>query len=121
MLRFLALLNRLWDGNRFARRRTTRESVTIEGRRFTCSLMMQPIVVAKLIAASGGLARGTGALARFLMCYPESTMGTRIWRAGDVDAPELAAFDARIAALLAIPLPITAGSELQTFPAHTAS
>jgi putative DNA primase/helicase len=105
-MRFLALLNRLWDGSVFDRRRTTRESVRVEGRRLTVSLMVQPAVLAELLRLGGGIARGTGNLARFLVAWPESTMGTRLYRAGDPDAPELRAFDDRLAALLALPLPI---------------
>jgi hypothetical protein len=41
-LRFLTLLNRLWDGNEFDRQRETRACAHIRGRRFTCSLMLQP-------------------------------------------------------------------------------
>jgi hypothetical protein len=109
-LRYLALLNRLWDGNTFARRRTTRESVAIEGRRFTCSLMMQPLVMGRLLATGSGIARGIGSLARFLVCWPESTMGTRAYRPGDVEAPEIRAYDARLGELLAMPLPVVEGS-----------
>lgn len=115
-MRFLALLNRLWDGNPFSRRRTTRESVTIEGRRFTASLMVQPYVLGKLVAAGDGLARGTGALARFLTCWPESTMGSRAYREGDVEAPELAALDARLAELLAAEMPVADAATMALEP-----
>jgi putative DNA primase/helicase len=108
-LRFLALLNRLWDGNPFDRRRTTRESVTIEGRRFTVALMLQPIVLARLLEAGSGLARGTGNLARFLVCWPESTMGARPYRpiqAASMAGDPLEAFDRRLIELLNLPLPV---------------
>jgi putative DNA primase/helicase len=71
--------------------------------------MVQPLVMAKLLGAGAGVARGTGALARFLVCWPESTMGGRAYRPGDVDGPELRAFDARLTELLGSPLPVADG------------
>jgi Protein of unknown function (DUF3987) len=110
-MRFVALLNRLWDANPFSQKRTTRGDVRIEGRRFTCSLMVQPEVLAVLLAQGGGIARGSGAMARFLMCWPESTMGGRLYRAGDLESESAAAFDRRISRLLEHPLPVAEGSE----------
>ena len=106
VMRFLALLNRLWDGNAFIQRRATRESVEIRGRRLTVSLMAQPNVVQELIGGYGGLARGIGLLARFLICWPASTIGQRPYRPGDLDADALRAFDSRVTNLLSHPLPI---------------
>lgn len=105
-LRFVTLINRLWDGGRFSRRRTARDSVTIEGRRLTVSIMMQPIVMARLIAAGDGVTRGTGTLARFLVSWPGTTIGTRAYRTGNTEAAELTCFDDRLSDLLALPLPI---------------
>lgn len=106
VMRFLALLNRLWDGNSFLRRRTSRESIEIRGRRLTVSLMAQPSVVQSLIGGHGGIARGIGLLARFLIAWPASTIGTRLYRTGDLDAAPLRTFDDRVASLLSQPLPI---------------
>lgn len=105
-LRFLAMLNRLWDARPFERKRTTRESVIVEGRRLTVSLMVQPVVAAKLVAVGDGIARGTGNLARFLFAWPASTMGERIYREGDDQHHALVAWDTRLADLLRLPLPI---------------
>ena len=103
VMRFLALLNRLWDGATFERKRTTAKSFVIKGRRFTVSLMMQEVVLARLLAAGGGVSRGLGFLARFLVAWPGSTMGTRFYCA-EFDDSGLSAFDARLHALLDIPL-----------------
>ena len=46
---YFALLNRLWDGNSFERKRTTVQGSRIEGRRVTCSLMMQEIRILVLL------------------------------------------------------------------------
>ena len=104
-LRYFGLLNRFWDGNCFERLRVTTKSITVAGRRLTCSLMMQQIVLCQLIGAAGGAARGVGFLARFLLAWPRSTMGTRIYRECDLDGPALVKWDAKIKALLSFPLP----------------
>jgi hypothetical protein len=103
---FLALLNRLWDGNAFDQRRIGRGHIRVEGRRFTASLMMQSVVLKKLVGVDGGAARGTGTLARFLISAPDSAAGTRLYRDGDMNAPELLAFDGRIDELLSHPLSV---------------
>jgi Protein of unknown function (DUF3987) len=103
-LRYFGLLNRFWDGNSFERSRTTAKSFTVTGRRLTCSLMMQPIVLCQLASVAGGIARGIGFLARFLMAWPYSTMGTRFYREGNLAAPALANWDAKIKELLSLPL-----------------
>jgi hypothetical protein len=104
-LRYFGLLNRFWDGNCFERFRATAKSFTVTGRRLTCSLMMQHVVLCRFIGAAGGVARGVGFLARFLPAWPHSTMGTRLYREGDLDTAALANWDARIKELLSFPLP----------------
>jgi hypothetical protein len=104
-LRYFGLLNRFWDGNSFERFRATAKSFTVAGRRLTCSLMMQHVVLCQLIGAAGGVARGVGFLARFLVAWPHSTMGTRLYREADLNAPALANWDAKIKKLLSLPLP----------------
>lgn len=53
-----------------------------------------------------GLARGTGFLARFLVAWPESTMGTRMFTPPPDGWPALAAFDNRLTAILDRPAPV---------------
>jgi Protein of unknown function (DUF3987) len=105
-MRFLGLLNRLWDGGTFRRERETRSSAYVRGRRFTVALMLQPGVLGRLTVAGDGIARGIGALARFLMTWPSSTIGARAYCAGNLDDPALLAFDARLRRLLEMPLPL---------------
>lgn len=105
-LGFLAFLNRLWDGREFRRDRVTTDSVKIVGRRLTVNLMAQPKVLAQLLEVKGGAARGVGAIARFLTCWPQSTMGDRPYKAPAVGMPRLAAFHARLRWLLDHPLPL---------------
>jgi hypothetical protein len=73
------------------------------------------IVLAQLLGAGRGASRGVGFLARFLVAWPASTMGTRKYRDGDLEAPDLAAFDQRIEHLLDRPLPAQ-GDDLALSP-----
>ena len=41
IMRYLALINRFWDGQIFSRKRSTTKSFTVKGRRLTTCLMMQ--------------------------------------------------------------------------------
>jgi hypothetical protein len=102
---FLGLLNRLWDGNTFDRDRITVPGARLRGRRFTVSLMMQPIVMERLLSVADGASRGMGFLARFLITWPVSTIGTRMYR--QVEAmPAIERLHQRLRELLDMPLPI---------------
>lgn len=106
LLGFLAALNRLWDGGEIHHDRKQAQSVHVEGRRLTVSLMVQPAVLRELVVRSSGLTRGIGFLARYLVTAPASTMGTRLYRDAPEGMPSLSAFSARITALLSMGLPV---------------
>ena len=105
-MRTLATLNALWDGQPLDRSRSTEARTIVHGRRLTVSLMMQPVVFARLVAGKNGIARGLGALARFLVSRPESTAGTRLYRPAPDDPAHLRRFHERITALLDHRLPM---------------
>lgn len=100
LLGFMAGLNRLWDGGAIHHDRKQAQSVHLEGRRLTVSLMVQPIVLRELTARGGGLTRGSGFLARYLVAAPLSTMGGRLYREAPRGMPCLSAFHQRIRELL---------------------
>ncbi|BCA93761.1 hypothetical protein TUM19329_01220 [Legionella antarctica] len=79
-MRFVALLNRLWEGKSFAAHRKTSESFIIENRRLTLNLMMQPLLLHQMINQATGISRQSGFLARCLLAYPDSSMGTRFYQ-----------------------------------------
>lgn len=106
MLGFLAALNRLWDGGAIHHDRKQAQSVHMEGRRLTVSLMLQPVVLRELTQRGAGLTRGSGFLARYLVAAPLSTMGARPYREPPEGMPNLAAFHRRIRELLDTPLPL---------------
>lgn len=106
VMRNLALLNILWDGGELRIGRRTSDSFTVRGARLTVGLQVQESTLAAFFERAGGLARGTGFLARFLMACPESTQGSRPFTEAPVNWPHLAAFDRRMEALLNTPPPL---------------
>jgi putative DNA primase/helicase len=106
IMRYLALINRFWDGQPFSRKRSTTKSFTVKGRRLTTCLMMQETVLRQLLAAGDGVSRGSGFMARFLMTWPVSTMGGRFYRPRDPDDTALVRYDTRLRELLDMPLPV---------------
>jgi len=105
-MRNLGLLNVLWDGGEHSMGRRTSESFTVRGARLTMGLMIQEATLREYFSKSGGLARGTGFLPRFLVAWPESTQGQRPFTEPPANWPHLAAFHRRIAAILNEPAPI---------------
>ncbi len=69
-------------------------------------LMIQESTLRTFFDQSKGLARGTGFIARFLIAWPDSTMGTRFYSPPVAESPALSAFNGRITALLNQPVPI---------------
>jgi putative DNA primase/helicase len=106
VMRNLGLLNVLWDGGSHSVGRRTSESFTVKGARLTVALQIQEMTLRSFFDKSGGLARGTGFLARFLVAWPESTQGFRPFTEAPENWPHLATFHKRIAAILANPAPI---------------
>ncbi|MBA3508086.1 MAG: DUF3987 domain-containing protein, partial [Betaproteobacteria bacterium] len=102
LMRYLATLNELWDGKPQHFDRRTSESYTVRGARLTVALQIQEATLRSFFDRSGGLARGSGFLARFLIAWPESTMGNRPFDDPPKSWPALAAFHRRIAEILAI-------------------
>lgn len=69
-------------------------------------LMTQESTLRAFFDQSKGLPRGSGFLARFLIAWPDSTMGTRFYSPPVAGSPALSAFNRRITALLNQPAPI---------------
>ncbi|MGB4101443.1 MAG: YfjI family protein [Alphaproteobacteria bacterium] len=108
IMRNLALLNILWDGGTLSIGRRTSESFTVQGARLTVGLQIQQSTLRSFFSRSGGLPRGTGFLARMLLSWPVSTQGYRPFTEPPEEWPALAAFNQRIAAILANPAPVDA-------------
>ena len=98
--RFVAFLNRLWDGKVFSAHRKTSENYTIEDRRLTLNLMMQPMLLQKLANQVTGISRQSGFLARCLLAYPQSAMGNRFYKEPPASLDFMADYEKRIMACL---------------------
>jgi putative DNA primase/helicase len=97
--RNLAQLNQLWDGATLHFSRRTSQAFTVQNTRVTMGLAIQEGPLREFFDKSKGLARSTGFLARFLVCWPESTIGTRKFKAAQ-SWENLARFNGRIGQLL---------------------
>ena len=106
IMRNLSLLNTLWDGGTLSIGRRTSESFIVHGARLTIGLQVQEATLRSFFEQSGGLARGTGFLARFLVAWPESTQGFRLFTEPPDAWPSLETFNRRIADILNTPPPI---------------
>lgn len=94
--KFVALLNRAWDGNPLSIKRKNQDNFVLENRRLTINLMMQPLLLQKLANQAKGICRQSGFLARCLLAYPMSTMGQRFYREAPDRIEGLDDFDAHI-------------------------
>jgi putative DNA primase/helicase len=74
-LKTMARWCKLWDGSPFDRVRAGDGSAVLYGRRMALHQLAQPDVMTKLL--SDRTANGQGLLARCLVAWPESTIGTR--------------------------------------------
>lgn len=111
-LRNLALLNSLWDAAPIHIDRRSSDSFTLRGRRLTLALMIQEEALREFFERTGSLARGSGFMARFLICWPESTQGRRLFCEPPDRWPALGAFQRRLRELLDLPLPLDERGEL---------
>ena len=111
-MRNMALLNGLWDAETLRIDRRTAPSYTVRGVRLTMGLAVQAETVKAFLDSSKGLARGIGFLARFLVAWPESTQGGRMFQESPENWPQLAKFHRRLGTLLDNPLAFNENGEL---------
>ena len=111
-MRNMARLNQLWDGKIAATDRATTESYGDTTARFTMSIQVQEPTLRAFFANTKGLARGTGFLARFLVAWPESTMGTRMFTEPPDGWLALAAFNNRLTVILDRQAPVDEDGKL---------
>jgi putative DNA primase/helicase len=80
----LAGLSKLWDGKALDRVRAGDGATKLFGRRASFHLMVQPGVVELLLG--NRMAQDQGFMSRCLIAFPESTIGTRLYREIDLAA-----------------------------------
>ena len=105
-MRNMARLNDLWSGQEISSDRRTSESWVARGARLTVGLQVQESTLRSFFDKSAGLARGTGFLARFLVAWPQSTQGMRLFKDAPDQWPKLAAYHQRIERILSVPTPM---------------
>ena len=99
IMQSLSLFNKLWGGEPYKVSRRTSESFDLIGARLTMGLAVQPDTVQTFFDESRGLAK-EGFAARFLIAWPESTQGTRLYRNAPTGWPGLTLYKARLRRLL---------------------
>lgn len=100
----LSAFNDLWGGNSIRRTRQGDGAYQLFDRRLAIHLMVQPAVAHELLADP--LAVDTGFLARFLICEPETTIGTREFKDSQLDQNSLEQFQKYQSYLLEQSMPI---------------
>lgn len=103
-MRNMARLNDLWSGQEIQSDRRTSESWKARCARLTMGLQVQESTLRSFFDKSAGLARGTGFLARFLVAWPESTQGTRMFRDAPASWPRLDRYHQVLERILSIPV-----------------
>ena len=101
LIRTITGLSKLWDGDEISRSRAGDGNIVLYDRAFCCYLMIQPALAQKLMLSNSDIDE-QGLLARFLVHYPESTMGTRFIECDDEETehPALVRYHQKIRALL---------------------
>jgi len=108
-------LSRLWDGNPQKRVRKGDGVSWMDGKRVACHLMLQPGPAASVLEDPSW--NDQGALPRFLVSWPETTMGTRQlrdWTKRDRKAVDT--FRDRVRQLLEAPHPVSVADERALAP-----
>lgn len=114
-LKTVAGLSALWGGDPLTRVRAGDGTSSLFGRRLAVHLMVQPVAARPLLADP--VASGQGFLARFLIAEPPSAIGLRLATEAPAGASaELAAFNARLRAVLDAPKPFAGDTQQQLDP-----
>ena len=96
--------NDLWQGNPVRRTRAEEGAYTLYGRRLSISLMVQPFLAREYL--SNPLSVMSGFMPRFLLCEPETTIGTRLQKHVRLEMMALDDFGARLTQILRTPMPM---------------
>lgn len=113
--RTAATLCKLWDNGTLDRVRSLDGATKLYGRRLALHLLAQPVIAER--ALSDDVLAGQGFLARCLLAWPESTAGTRPYRAESLrDDAALARMAYRLGELHRQPLPLAEGERQELRP-----
>ncbi|WP_297924398.1 DUF3987 domain-containing protein, partial [uncultured Agitococcus sp.] len=99
--RTMGNINKLWDGDSIiVGRSDVSNNMLLTGRRLTLCLATQESTVRAFFDGTNGSARGIGFGARFLIAWPKSTQGTRLYKAPPSHWPHLTRFSSHVLSLL---------------------
>ena len=96
----LSKQNAIWSGDSITVDRASAESYEINGARLTVSIMAQESAFKDYMDRRGEVSRGSGLWARFLVCNPRSTQGTRFIENGTMSWEYRDKFSARLVEIL---------------------
>lgn len=96
----LSKMNSIWSGDAISVERKTTQSFVLNEARLTVSIMAQVSAVDSYMARRGEMARGSGLWARFLVCHPQSTQGSRISHSNTQSQEHCGNFTLRLTELL---------------------
>lgn len=100
LMKYLSMLNLLWDGKTINIDRRTQESYKVINARFSIGLAVQPETLQSFMGGSKNLARNIGFAARFLIAYPISTQGRRFFKEESTKWHKLGHFESKLRSLL---------------------
>lgn len=92
--------NSIWSGDSITVDRKTTESYELKGARLTVSIMAQESAFKDYIKRLGDKSRGSGLWARFLVCYPASTQGSRLIKNGTMSWEHCNVFSERLKVII---------------------
>ena len=99
----ITTLNQLWDGRQIKHDTKGGGEIVIPNPRLTILLQIQPSIYENFINANDNLAFSTGLLNRFLISYPKSNIGERLYEKLPTGLPKVEEFNIRISEFLAKP------------------
>lgn len=107
--------SRLWDLGEFSRVRSGDGAAKFYGRRLALHVMLQPVIAERVL--SDDVLTGQGFLARCLLSWPASTIGSRRYVEDDLSAdPAMLAYWDRMRFLLRLSPPLRAGTRNELAP-----
>ena len=114
-LKTAAGLSHFWDGRAISRVRAGDGAALLPGWRVSFHMMAQPEVAQLML--SNTLLLEQGLLSRCLVTWPESTVGSRLYRETDLSAsPKIGQYWARLLDILETPLPLVEGKQNELNP-----
>lgn len=96
----VAKQNAIWSGDSITIDRVSAPSFRLSNMRLTILMMLQPIALQTFQNTKGGETRGSGLWARFVVCRPGSTQGTRFITDGTISTEHIKRFQDRVEELL---------------------